>query len=162
MVACMGNWYGSGKKGTVMGIWGTSGNMGNMIGYFIQAFIVNELELNWKFVFFAIGMLLLIIGSYIAFNIECYPGKLGITKKDLDSYEELNKQKEGTYKYGHFKFIDEDNNNNKQEEDFYKRNDTVCLELPLANGINSRDGSEDTPNEELDKPEFEMKKNGNS
>jgi len=31
----MGNWYGSGKRGIVMGILGTSGNFGNMIGYFI-------------------------------------------------------------------------------------------------------------------------------
>jgi len=88
----MGNWYGSGKKGIVMGILGTSGNFGNMIGYFIQAIVVNELELNWKFVFFVIGIFLLIIGSYIAFNIEAYPGKLGITKDDLDWYEKLSKK----------------------------------------------------------------------
>ena len=35
VVACMGNWFGKGKKGLLMGIWATNGNFGNMIGYFI-------------------------------------------------------------------------------------------------------------------------------
>lgn len=79
VVACMGNWFGSGQKGLLMGLWGTSGNFGNMMGYFIQDFAVNSLELNWKFVLFFVGVLLLIVGSLIVFQLEPYPMNIGIT-----------------------------------------------------------------------------------
>lgn len=73
VVACMGNWFGNGKKGALMGIWGTCGNLGNVIGYFLQALVVNGLELNWKFVLFFMGIILLTLGSYLAFNLKAYP-----------------------------------------------------------------------------------------
>ncbi|KAL4443209.1 hypothetical protein ABPG74_002276 [Tetrahymena malaccensis] len=123
VVACMGNWFGNGKKGLLMGIWGTNGNVGNMIGYFIQDLAVNVLDLNWKFVLFLIGIFLLIIGSIVIFNLEPYPNKLGITNEDLDIFQQ-NQNK----KYGNSETKNSAQQENNNEDD--KRNQTVVLEMP--------------------------------
>ncbi|KAL4488545.1 hypothetical protein ABPG72_013113 [Tetrahymena utriculariae] len=123
VVACMGNWFGNGKKGLLMGIWGTNGNVGNMIGYFVQDLAVNVLDLNWKFVLFIIGIFLLIIGSIVIFNLEPYPNKLGITNEDLDIFQQ-NQNK----KYGNNEVKNGPQQENNDEED--KRNQTVVLEMP--------------------------------
>ncbi|EAR85561.2 MFS transporter (macronuclear) [Tetrahymena thermophila SB210] len=142
VVACMGNWFGNGKKGLLMGIWGTNGNVGNMIGYFIQDLAVNVLDLNWKFVLFIIGIFLLIIGSIVIFNLEPYPNKLGITNEDLDIFQQ-NQNK----KYGNNQSKNGQENNDEDD----KRNQTVVLEMPnnyYAFQDDSQQNQEDKDKEE--------------
>lgn len=57
VVTCMGNWFGKGKRGLIMGIWNSHTSVGNILGSVIAAAFV---EWNW-------GLSFIVPGAIIAF-----------------------------------------------------------------------------------------------
>lgn len=45
----MGNWFGKGKKGVLMGIWTGNSNMGNILGYLIGHIVMVSYGLDWEY-----------------------------------------------------------------------------------------------------------------
>ncbi len=44
----VGNWLGREKKGLVMSLWGSSGNIGNIVGYGLCELILTYWQLSWQ------------------------------------------------------------------------------------------------------------------
>uniref|UniRef100_A0A452RU52 Glucose-6-phosphate exchanger SLC37A2 n=1 Tax=Ursus americanus TaxID=9643 RepID=A0A452RU52_URSAM len=69
VVTCVGNWFGKGKRGLIMGIWNSHTSVGNILGSLIAGVWVNE---QWGLSFVAPGAVTAAMGVItFLFLIEC-------------------------------------------------------------------------------------------
>lgn len=69
VVACVGNWFGKGKRGLIMGIWNSHTSVGNILGSLIAGIWVDE---QWGLSFIVPGIITAIMGLItFFFLIEC-------------------------------------------------------------------------------------------
>jgi len=76
VVTVMGNWFGKGKRGLIMGIWNSHTSIGNIIGALLAGAFVNE---NWGLSFAIPGLLIFLVGILIFFFLVTEPAAVGIT-----------------------------------------------------------------------------------
>ncbi|XP_025100346.1 glucose-6-phosphate exchanger SLC37A2-like isoform X1 [Pomacea canaliculata] len=96
VVTCMGNWYGKGKRGLIMGIWNSHTSVGNILGAIIPGFFA-EHEWGWSFVVpgIIIAVLGLIVFMFLVPNpkdVGCEPpdqhGKKTFTSSERQPFED--------------------------------------------------------------------------
>uniref|UniRef100_A0A8C0G193 Glucose-6-phosphate exchanger SLC37A2 n=1 Tax=Chelonoidis abingdonii TaxID=106734 RepID=A0A8C0G193_CHEAB len=69
VVTCVGNWFGKGKRGLIMGIWNSHTSVGNILGSLIAGVWVSS---DWGLSFIVPGIIIAIMGIVcFLFLVEC-------------------------------------------------------------------------------------------
>ncbi|XP_040287051.1 glucose-6-phosphate exchanger SLC37A2 isoform X1 [Bufo bufo] len=79
VVACMGNWFGKGKRGFIMGIWNSHTAVGNILGSLIAGAFVTS---AWGLSFIVPGVIIASCGIICFFFLIEYPEDVGCTSPD--------------------------------------------------------------------------------
>ncbi|XP_061774585.1 glucose-6-phosphate exchanger SLC37A1 isoform X2 [Nerophis ophidion] len=85
VVTCIGNWFGKGRRGFIMGIWNSHTSVGNILGSLIAGYWVSS---NWGLSFIIPGLIIAVMGVVCflfliehpndlksLYNDGCSPGK---------------------------------------------------------------------------------------
>uniref|UniRef100_A0AAX7T0C5 Major facilitator superfamily (MFS) profile domain-containing protein n=1 Tax=Astatotilapia calliptera TaxID=8154 RepID=A0AAX7T0C5_ASTCA len=59
VVTCIGNWFGKGRRGLIMGLWNSHTSVGNILGSLIAGYWVSS---NWGMSFIVPGLIIIIMG----------------------------------------------------------------------------------------------------
>lgn len=89
IVAAMGNWFGKGQRGLIMGIWNSHTSIGNIVGSSIAGAFVT---FNWGLSFIVPGILLGVVGVLNFLGLIPHPSNIGIPPPSES--EESPKEKE--------------------------------------------------------------------
>ncbi|BFZ25540.1 hypothetical protein BsWGS_28579 [Bradybaena similaris] len=79
VVACVGNWFGKGKRGLIMGIWNAHTSIGNILGSFIAGAFV---EKAWGLSFVVPGVIIGVIGVLVFLFLVPDPADVGCRSPD--------------------------------------------------------------------------------
>ncbi|XP_021346440.1 glucose-6-phosphate exchanger SLC37A2-like isoform X1 [Mizuhopecten yessoensis] len=79
VVSCMGNWYGKGKRGLIMGIWNSHTSVGNILGSLIAGSFVTG---AWGWSFVLPGIIIGILGVLVFFLLVPDPADVGCSLPD--------------------------------------------------------------------------------
>ncbi|KAJ6658733.1 hypothetical protein lerEdw1_019893 [Lerista edwardsae] len=91
VVSCVGNWFGKGKRGLIMGIWNSHTSVGNILGSLIAGVWVSK---SWGLSFIVPGIIIACMGVVCFLflieypeDVECSPPlhHAGSEEKDLDA-----------------------------------------------------------------------------
>ncbi|XP_074417373.1 glucose-6-phosphate exchanger SLC37A2 isoform X4 [Larus michahellis] len=74
VVACVGNWFGKGKRGLIMGIWNSHTSVGNILGSLIAGAWVSS---AWGLSFIVPGIIIAAVGIVCFFFLVEYPEDVG-------------------------------------------------------------------------------------
>ncbi|NXE29423.1 G6PT3 protein, partial [Ardeotis kori] len=74
VVACVGNWFGKGKRGFIMGIWNSHTSVGNILGSLIAGVWVSS---AWGLSFIVPGVIIAAVGIICFFFLVEYPEDVG-------------------------------------------------------------------------------------
>ncbi|NWQ90458.1 G6PT3 protein, partial [Burhinus bistriatus] len=74
VVACVGNWFGKGKRGLIMGIWNSHTSVGNILGSLIAGVWVSS---AWGLSFIVPGIIIAVMGIICFFFLVEYPEDVG-------------------------------------------------------------------------------------
>ncbi|XP_018420480.1 PREDICTED: glucose-6-phosphate exchanger SLC37A2 isoform X1 [Nanorana parkeri] len=85
VVALMGNWFGKGKRGFIMGIWNSHTAVGNILGSLIAGAFVSS---AWGLSFIVPGVIIAVLGIICFLFLVEYPEDVGCTPPDQKSDEE--------------------------------------------------------------------------
>lgn len=77
VVTCVGNWYGKGKRGLIMGIWNSHTSVGNILGSLIAGVWVNH---AWGWSFVVPGIIIGALGVLVFFFLVPEPATVGCDK----------------------------------------------------------------------------------
>uniref|UniRef100_A0A663LT02 Glucose-6-phosphate exchanger SLC37A2 n=1 Tax=Athene cunicularia TaxID=194338 RepID=A0A663LT02_ATHCN len=78
VVACVGNWFGKGKRGLIMGIWNSHTSVGNILGSLIAGVWVSS---AWGLSFVVPGIIIAVMGIICFFFLE---DARGVTTNEKD------------------------------------------------------------------------------
>lgn len=103
VVACMGNWFGKGKRGFIMGIWNSHTAVGNILGSLIAGAFVSS---AWGLSFIVPGIIIGSLGIICFFFLVEYPEDVGCSppdqneeeKDELDNVQGMNSSTENIFK----------------------------------------------------------------
>ncbi|CAI9606201.1 unnamed protein product [Staurois parvus] len=104
VVACMGNWFGKGKRGFIMGIWNSHTAVGNILGSLIAGAFVSS---AWGLSFIVPGIIIGVLGIICFFFLVEYPEDVGCTppdqnieegKDELENVHTMNSSTENIFK----------------------------------------------------------------
>ncbi|XP_007950301.1 glucose-6-phosphate exchanger SLC37A2 [Orycteropus afer afer] len=70
VVTCVGNWFGKGRRGFIMGVWNSHTSVGNILGSLIAGLWVNE---QWGLSFVVPGIIITAIGIFTFLFLIEYP-----------------------------------------------------------------------------------------
>uniref|UniRef100_A0A3B4ZZL9 Solute carrier family 37 member 1 n=1 Tax=Stegastes partitus TaxID=144197 RepID=A0A3B4ZZL9_9TELE len=71
VVTCIGNWFGKGRRGLIMGLWNSHTSVGNILGSLIAGYWVSS---NWGLSFIVPGLIIAVMGVIcFLFLIELIP-----------------------------------------------------------------------------------------
>ncbi|XP_048772848.1 glucose-6-phosphate exchanger SLC37A2-like isoform X2 [Ostrea edulis] len=79
VVTCMGNWYGKGKRGFIMGIWNSHTSVGNILGSLIAGIFVNN---AWGWSFIVPGIIITVLGILVFFFMVPSPDEVNCDLPD--------------------------------------------------------------------------------
>ncbi|XP_022320041.2 glucose-6-phosphate exchanger SLC37A2-like isoform X2 [Crassostrea virginica] len=82
VVTCMGNWYGKGKRGFIMGIWNSHTSVGNILGSLIAGIFVNT---AWGWSFIVPGIIIGSLGILVFLFMVPNPAEIGCDLPDQSS-----------------------------------------------------------------------------
>uniref|UniRef100_A0A8V0ZXY9 Glucose-6-phosphate exchanger SLC37A2 n=1 Tax=Gallus gallus TaxID=9031 RepID=A0A8V0ZXY9_CHICK len=74
VVACVGNWFGKGKRGLIMGIWNSHTSVGNILGSLIAGAWVSS---EWGLSFIVPGIIIAAVGIVCFFFLVEHPEDVG-------------------------------------------------------------------------------------
>ncbi|XP_009696174.1 PREDICTED: sugar phosphate exchanger 2, partial [Cariama cristata] len=74
VVACVGNWFGKGKRGLIMGVWNSHTSVGNILGSLIAGVWVSS---AWGLSFVVPGIIIAAMGIVCFFFLVEYPEDVG-------------------------------------------------------------------------------------
>ncbi|NXI71349.1 G6PT3 protein, partial [Anseranas semipalmata] len=74
VVACVGNWFGKGKRGLIMGIWNSHTSVGNILGSLIAGIWVSS---EWGLSFIVPGIVIAAVGVTCFFFLVEHPEDVG-------------------------------------------------------------------------------------
>ncbi|KAM4650585.1 glucose-6-phosphate exchanger SLC37A2 [Discoglossus pictus] len=103
VVACMGNWFGKGKRGLIMGIWNSHTAVGNILGSLIAGAFVSS---AWGLSFIVPGVIIAVFGIICFFFLIEYPEDVGCAspqqndeaKEELDNIDIMTTSTEAIFK----------------------------------------------------------------
>ncbi|KAG8430700.1 hypothetical protein GDO86_020121 [Hymenochirus boettgeri] len=70
VVTCIGNWFGKGKRGFIMGVWNSHTSVGNILGSFIAGYWVKSC---WGMSFLVPGIIIMLMGVTCFFFLVEHP-----------------------------------------------------------------------------------------
>ncbi|CAL1542317.1 unnamed protein product [Lymnaea stagnalis] len=70
VVACVGNWFGKGKRGLIMGIWNAHTSVGNILGSIVAGAFV---ETSWGLSFVIPGVIIISVGILVFLFLVPHP-----------------------------------------------------------------------------------------
>ncbi|XP_064124968.1 glucose-6-phosphate exchanger SLC37A2 [Loxodonta africana] len=76
VVTCVGNWFGKGRRGLIMGIWNSHTSVGNIMGSLIAGVWVNE---QWGLSFIVPGVITAAVGVFTFLFLIEYPEDVDCT-----------------------------------------------------------------------------------
>ncbi|XP_061188985.1 glucose-6-phosphate exchanger SLC37A2-like isoform X2 [Saccostrea echinata] len=79
VVTCVGNWYGKGKRGLIMGIWNSHTSVGNILGSLIAGIFVNTV---WGWSFIVPGIIIASLGVLVFLFMVPTPDEVGCDLPD--------------------------------------------------------------------------------
>nr|AKN21659.1 slc37a-3 [Schmidtea mediterranea] len=79
VVTIMGNWFGKGRRGLIMGIWNSHTSFGNVIGSIIAGMFVST---AWGYSFVVPGLIMVFIGIVVWLIMIPYPEDIGLSSPD--------------------------------------------------------------------------------
>ncbi|KAL3886701.1 hypothetical protein ACJMK2_026680 [Sinanodonta woodiana] len=79
VVACVGNWYGKGKRGLIMGVWNSHTSVGNILGSLIAGIWVGN---AWGWSFVVPGLIIIGFGILVFFFLVPEPKDVGCLPPD--------------------------------------------------------------------------------
>ncbi|NXX76361.1 G6PT3 protein, partial [Urocolius indicus] len=74
VVTCVGNWFGKGKRGLIMGVWNSHTSVGNILGSLIAGVWVSS---SWGLSFIVPGIIIAAMGIICFFFLVEYPEDVG-------------------------------------------------------------------------------------
>ncbi|XP_033641154.1 glucose-6-phosphate exchanger SLC37A2-like isoform X1 [Asterias rubens] len=87
VVAVVANWYGKGKRGSIMGIWNVHTSLGNILGALVAGALIDE---TWAFSFIVPGCIIAGMGVIVFLFLIEYPTDIGCdTPEQSSSPKEL-------------------------------------------------------------------------
>ncbi|KAL8598399.1 hypothetical protein ACOMHN_032676 [Nucella lapillus] len=85
VVATVGNWFGPGRRGAIMGLWNSHTSVGNILGALIGGMWANG---PWGWSFIVPGIIIASLGIVVFFFLVPYPEDVGVeihnTRKDSE------------------------------------------------------------------------------
>ena len=85
IVTIFSNWFGKKRRGTLIGVWSTSGSSGNILGALLTSFCTSSLHLSWNHTFIVIGLFCFFQAVINWFLIIEHPASKNITVEELDA-----------------------------------------------------------------------------
>ncbi|XP_037646083.1 glucose-6-phosphate exchanger SLC37A1 isoform X3 [Sebastes umbrosus] len=73
VVTCIGNWFGKGRRGLIMGLWNSHTSVGNILGSLIAGYYVSS---NWGMSFIVPGIIIAVMGIVCFFFLIEHPNDL--------------------------------------------------------------------------------------
>uniref|UniRef100_A0AAX7UKG1 Major facilitator superfamily (MFS) profile domain-containing protein n=1 Tax=Astatotilapia calliptera TaxID=8154 RepID=A0AAX7UKG1_ASTCA len=77
VVTCIGNWFGKGRRGLIMGLWNSHTSVGNILGSLIAGYWVSS---NWGMSFIVPGLIIIIMGVvcflFLIERVSCFSKQL--------------------------------------------------------------------------------------
>uniref|UniRef100_A0A8C2YYT4 Solute carrier family 37 member 1 n=1 Tax=Cyclopterus lumpus TaxID=8103 RepID=A0A8C2YYT4_CYCLU len=73
VVTCIGNWFGKGRRGLIMGLWNSHTSVGNILGSLIAGYWVSS---NWGLSFIVPGLIIAVMGIVCFFFLIEHPNDL--------------------------------------------------------------------------------------
>ncbi|XP_073711061.1 glucose-6-phosphate exchanger SLC37A1 [Misgurnus anguillicaudatus] len=73
VVTCIGNWFGKGRRGLIMGLWNSHTSVGNILGSLIAGYYVSS---NWGLSFIIPGVIIAAMGIVCFFFLIEHPNDL--------------------------------------------------------------------------------------
>lgn len=87
VVAVVGNWFGKSKRGLIMGIWNSHTSVGNIIGSFVAA---GMLEFGWGWSFVVPGILIIFMAILVYLFLVVKPEDIGCVLPENEITEMVN------------------------------------------------------------------------
>ncbi|CAG5117081.1 unnamed protein product [Candidula unifasciata] len=87
VVACVGNWFGKGKRGLIMGIWNAHTSVGNILGSFIAGAFVED---NWGLSFVVPGIFIGVVGILVFLFLVPHPQDVNCKLPDHSDSRKVN------------------------------------------------------------------------
>uniref|UniRef100_A0A1A8H6X6 Glucose-6-phosphate exchanger SLC37A2 n=1 Tax=Nothobranchius korthausae TaxID=1143690 RepID=A0A1A8H6X6_9TELE len=87
VVACIGNWFGKGKRGFIMGVWNSHTSVGNILGSLIAGVFVSS---AWGMSFIVPGIIIASTGILCFFFLVEKPEDVNCTPPQYHSVQEIN------------------------------------------------------------------------
>ncbi|XP_042199891.1 glucose-6-phosphate exchanger SLC37A2 isoform X2 [Callorhinchus milii] len=84
VVTCVGNWFGKGKRGFIMGVWNSHTSVGNILGSLIAGVWVSS---AWGLSFIVPGIIIAVMGIVCFFFLVEHPEDVGCTPPDHEQLE---------------------------------------------------------------------------
>ncbi|PAA74477.1 hypothetical protein BOX15_Mlig013591g3 [Macrostomum lignano] len=84
VVACVGHWFGKGRRGFIMGVWNSHTSAGNILGSVIAGLFVSS---SWGLSFIVPGAIIFAVGCFCLLLLIPYPTDVGLPSphdNDLD------------------------------------------------------------------------------
>ncbi|XP_071441934.1 glucose-6-phosphate exchanger SLC37A2 isoform X2 [Hetaerina americana] len=92
VVTCMGNWFGKGKRGLIMGVWNSHTSMGNILGSLIAAAYV---ESDWGLSFYVPSLIMGGLGLLLFLFLVTNPIHVGIESPNVPSQTRIVTRRDG-------------------------------------------------------------------
>ncbi|CAM4606098.1 unnamed protein product [Leuciscus chuanchicus] len=94
VVTCIGNWFGKGRRGLIMGLWNSHTSVGNILGSLIAGYYVSS---NWGMSFIVPGVIIAVMGVVCFFFLIEHPNdlKTASTQSSAPSNQKLHKSWNG-------------------------------------------------------------------
>jgi sugar phosphate permease len=128
-VSIFANWFGKRGRGTLIGLWSSSGNFGNIVGAIMTSFFTSTLAFNWEYAYVLVGTFCFIFAILNSCLLVVHPEDKGIVIQELD--DQLN-ETERLLEQESLLNIPESNN-----ETQISRNDDLTRDsVRLTRGIN--------------------------
>ncbi|EGR32416.1 major facilitator superfamily protein, putative, partial [Ichthyophthirius multifiliis] len=90
LLSTMGNWFGKGNRGLMMGIWSANSNIGNIIGQLIGQLTIDIYKWGWEYCLLISSLFLLLMGILVLLFLQPYPEKSNIYEKVVQNTDQSN------------------------------------------------------------------------
>ncbi|XP_052461462.1 glucose-6-phosphate exchanger SLC37A1 [Carassius gibelio] len=94
VVTCIGNWFGKGRRGLIMGLWNSHTSVGNILGSLIAGYYVSS---NWGLSFIVPGVIIAAMGVICFLFLIEHPNdlKIAIAQSSAPSSQKVHKNWNG-------------------------------------------------------------------
>lgn len=78
------NWFGKRGRGTLIGLWCSCPNAGNIGGALITSFLTSTLLLNWRWAYMIVSWFCLLMALVNVFGLIVHPSERGLVIEEID------------------------------------------------------------------------------